>query len=47
MLFLIVEDVLKERTRGVVPDFGGDLDGFVQVLDRMHLQRDMRSPRSG
>ena len=41
MLFLVFEDVLKERTGSVVPDLGGDLDGFVQVLDSMHLQREI------
>jgi hypothetical protein len=41
MLFLVAEDFLEQGTGGVVADFGGDLDGFVQVLDRVYLEREI------
>ena len=41
MLFLVAEDFLEQGTAGVVADFGGDLDGLVQVLDRVYLEREI------
>jgi hypothetical protein len=41
MLFLVAEDFLKQRAAGVVADFGGDLDGIIQVLDRVYLEREI------
>jgi hypothetical protein len=38
MLFLVGENFLEQRTAGVVADFGGDLDGIIQVLDRVYLE---------
>src|SRR2546423_3984901 len=41
MLFLVAEDFLEQGPGGVVADFGGDLDGIVQVLDRVYLEREI------
>ncbi len=41
MFFLVGEDLLKQRAGSVVSDFGRDLDGSVQVLDRMQFQREI------
>jgi hypothetical protein len=41
MFFLVAKDFLEQGAGGVIADFGGDLDGFVQVLDRVHLEREI------